>query len=63
MPDEQIEVILKNVLQELKLDSAALQDRKRSLGLLLKAFYQQVDKSNVDGQIVKQKAESLIASR
>ena len=60
MPDEQIEVLLKNTLHELQASGANLQDPKRSLGLLLKTFYQQIDKSAVDGQLVKQKAEDLL---
>ena len=35
---------------------------RRAKGMLLKAFYARVDKSAIDGQLVKQRVDSLLST-
>lgn len=61
MSEHDIDIILKQILIE---QTRALPDadQKRSSGLLLKAFYSQVDKSLVDGHMVKDRAMHLLSN-
>lgn len=54
LSEEQIDSILQECLSTQK-DS-----NPRALGMLMKAFYSKVDRSTVDGQLVKSRAERML---
>ncbi|KAL4074301.1 Yqey-like protein-domain-containing protein [Scleroderma citrinum] len=58
MPEAQIDLALKEVLAEYPEDSNS--NPRKSLGVVLKTFYSKVDKSNVDADLVKRRAEALL---
>ncbi|KAL4080202.1 Yqey-like protein-domain-containing protein [Scleroderma yunnanense] len=58
MPEAQIDLALKEVLAEYPEDSNS--NPCKSLGVVLKTFYSKVDKSNVDADLVKRRAEALL---
>ncbi|KZT43675.1 GatB/YqeY domain-containing protein, partial [Sistotremastrum suecicum HHB10207 ss-3] len=59
LSEAEIEAVLKPIISSSRLSTA---DPKRSLGVLLKAFYQEVDRSRVEGELVKRRAEALLNS-
>ena len=59
MPESEIDSILRKIASEQNL-TAPGSDSKRAIGILLKAFFAQVDKSRVDGQVVKQRAQLIL---
>lgn len=56
--ESEIDRILQDVLDEHKPEG----DLRRALGKLLKAFYAKVDKSTVDANLVKKRAETLLSN-
>ncbi|KAG0704664.1 Yqey-like protein-domain-containing protein [Suillus ampliporus] len=58
MSEADIDCILNEVIAETTLNG----DPRRILGQVYKTFYSKVDKSNVDTEIVKRKAEALLLS-
>lgn len=58
MPETEIDSVLERIAK--KKSIGAESDPKRSTGLLLKSFYGEVDKSAVDGQIVKRRVDALL---
>jgi uncharacterized protein YqeY len=56
MSDADIDRVLNEVIAETTLDG----DSRKILGQVYKAFYSKVDKSNVDTNTVKRKAEALL---
>lgn len=57
MSENEIDGILAQIAEENNIGPGS--DPKRSTGLILKAFYAKVDKSAVDGQVVKQRVDAL----
>ena len=58
MPENEIDRILAKIAEENNIGPGS--DLKRSTGLILKAFYTKVNKSTVDGQVVKRRVDALI---
>lgn len=58
MSEAQIDHTLKEVLAECPQDSSS--HSRKTLGKVFKAFYSKVDKSNVDADLVKRRAEILL---
>ncbi len=58
MPEDEIDRVLRDIINTQK--DIQDTDIKRGTGVLLKAFYAKVEKSVVDGQMVKQRAEALL---
>ena len=54
MPTEEVDAVMLRIIQEQNL---AGMDAKRAMGLLLKNFFLHVDKSLVDGQVVKERVQ------
>ena len=50
-------------LQEIIEEQKPAPNDKRALGAIFKAFYSKVDRSLVDSDLVKKRAEALIAAR
>lgn len=61
MPESEIDDALKGVITELG-DAAAAGNPKKVLGQVFKAFYARVDKSSVDPEVVKKRAEVLLGA-
>ncbi|KZS98401.1 GatB/YqeY domain-containing protein [Sistotremastrum niveocremeum HHB9708] len=59
LSEAEIDAVLKPIISASSLSTA---DPKRSLGVLLKSFYQEVDRSRVEGELVKRRAEALLNS-
>ena len=59
MPLAEVDSIMQRIVAE---QGLAAQDPKRSTGILLKTFFSQVDKSAVDGQIVKERARAALVA-
>ncbi|KAI0700889.1 GatB YqeY domain-containing protein [Cytidiella melzeri] len=59
MPEADVD----RVLQEIIDDQKPAQNDKRAIGSLFKVFYSKVDRSLVDSDLVKQRAEALVAAR
>lgn len=57
LTQNEIDRVLRDVLAEHKPDG----DRRRALGKVFKAFYAKVDKTTVDTDLVKRRAETLLA--
>ncbi|TFK44570.1 GatB/YqeY domain-containing protein [Crucibulum laeve] len=57
------EAAIDQILQEALKDLSKDTDSRKSLGLLFKSFYSKVDKSTVDADLVRKRAEILLAAR
>jgi uncharacterized protein YqeY len=57
LSQEQRDAHLQEVIEA---ENLKAENPKRSLGLVLKAFYAKVDKAHVDGRVVKKRAEELL---
>lgn len=57
MPEEEVDTLLHKLAIE---QNVASMDQKRALGILIKSFFGQVDRSLAEGQFVKQRAEALL---
>jgi len=57
LPETEIDRILNEVIKTLPAGT----DPRKSLGIIFKGFYAQVDKSTLDTSIVKQRAEKILA--
>ena len=55
--------ILRKIINEHMQASRSDVDPKRAMGMVLKAFYSQIEKSNVDTQMIKQRALILLAGQ
>ncbi|KAH7915228.1 GatB YqeY domain-containing protein [Hygrophoropsis aurantiaca] len=51
------------VLKEVLVEQSITGDPRKALGMVFKSFYSKVDKSSVDTDIVKKRAEALLASK
>ncbi|KAH9894734.1 Yqey-like protein-domain-containing protein [Cubamyces lactineus] len=61
LPEADIDRVLQHVLSDPALaDARSKGPPQRALGLVLKAFYTQVDKSTVDPELVRQRAQALL---
>lgn len=61
LPEADIDCVLQHVLSDPALaDARSKGPPQRALGLVLKAFYTQVDKSTVDPELVRQRAQALL---
>jgi uncharacterized protein YqeY len=58
MSDAEIDRVLNEIVTETTLDG----DSRKILGQVYKTFYSKVDKSTVDTNIVKRKAEALLSN-
>ncbi|KAH8119359.1 Yqey-like protein-domain-containing protein [Phellopilus nigrolimitatus] len=63
MSEADIDTTLQKLADEHNLPSPAWPDPKRSIGLLSKAFFSQVDGSLVDSQTVRKRAQAILESR
>ena len=61
LSQEQVDGILQEVFQELSA-SLAGSNPKKSMGLIIKSFYQRVPASEVDGFLLKTRVETLLDS-
>ena len=61
MSASDIDNVLRKLVLEQNLDKPGT-DSKRAMGTLLKAFFGQVDKALVDGQLVKERAQVVLAA-
>ena len=55
-----IDARLKEVIETEEVQKAKAENPKKAVGLALKAFYSNVDKATVDGQLAKKRAEALL---
>jgi len=60
LPESEIDRILRDILVEVEDKPAG--DPRRSLGQVFKAFYAKIDKSTVDTDLVKSRAENLLSN-
>lgn len=58
LPETDVDKILKTSIEELHFGDQP----KKALGTLMKAFYSKVDKSLVDAELVKQRADLLLSN-
>jgi len=67
MSSAQVDEVLNRIFQQHQQqapDSEFLSSNpKRAMGIILKAFYSQVDKSLVDSQMIKDKVQTLLSSQ
>jgi len=59
LPEAEIDKVLKPIIDGLKA-TAKPGESKKLMGLVFKSFYSQVDRSNVDSDLVKRRAEALL---
>ncbi|KAI0298559.1 Yqey-like protein-domain-containing protein [Russula brevipes] len=62
LPEAEIDGILKEVISEQAPLSQDGSHKRKSIGKLLKSFYVKVDRSSVDPDLVKRRAEALLAA-
>ncbi|KAI0276589.1 Yqey-like protein-domain-containing protein [Russula aff. rugulosa BPL654] len=60
LPEAQIDNILKGVISEQLSETQV--DPRNSIGKVFKAFYAKVDRSSVDPDLVRRRAEALLAA-
>lgn len=60
LPEAEIDRILKRVIFEQA--SGAQTDPRKSIGKVFKTFYAQVDRASVDPDLVRRRAEALLAA-
>jgi uncharacterized protein YqeY len=58
LPESEIDRVLRDVLAEHKHEG----DPRKALGKVFKAFYSKVDRSTVDADLVKSRAEALLSN-
>ena len=67
MTSAQVDEVLSRIVNEQQQQAPgadfSTSNPKRAMGVILKTFYSQVDKSLVDSQMIKAKVESLISSK
>ncbi|KAI0351004.1 GatB/YqeY domain-containing protein [Trametes cingulata] len=62
LPEAEIDRVLQDVLASPSITEAVAKGPpQKALGQVFKAFYTQVDKSNVDPDVVRQRAQALLA--
>lgn len=59
LSEKEVDRVLESVISQ---QDTKVVDPKRAAGQVLKAFYSKVDKSLVDGQLVKQRADALLSA-
>ena len=59
LTDDKIDETLRKIIRESDIPN----DSKRATGIVLKSFYQVVDPSDVDGNIVRQKLQQQLATK
>ena len=60
LPEAEIDLILKGVISEQL--SETQMDPRKSIGKVFKTFYAQVDRASVDPDLVRRRAEALLAA-
>jgi hypothetical protein len=62
LPEAEIDRVLKEVISEQAPLSQDGSHKRKSIGKFLKSFYVKVDRSSVDPDLVKRRAEALLAA-
>ena len=60
LPEAEIDLILKGVISEQLSETQV--DPHKSIGIIFKTFYAKVDRSSVDPDLVRRRAEALLAA-
>jgi uncharacterized protein YqeY len=62
LPEAEIDRILKGVIISQRVAETQVDDPRRSIGKVFKTFYAKVDRASVDPDLVRRRAEALLAA-